>query len=65
MNYDKSSISFSGNVPSIDRDVVCEILCVAEGDRSGRYLGLPSLVGRNKREVMGYVRERILACING
>lgn len=33
-----------------------EVLCRA-------YLGLPSLVGRNKREVLGYIKNRILSRI--
>lgn len=48
INLDKSSINFSTNVRDEDRISVGEILRVANTGLSGNYLGLPSLVGRNK-----------------
>ncbi|XP_019190337.1 PREDICTED: uncharacterized protein LOC109184754 [Ipomoea nil] len=60
INYDKSAICFSANVSQPIRDGVVQILGVAEGNTTGKYLGLPSLVGRKKREILGYLKERIL-----
>ncbi|XP_019167808.1 PREDICTED: uncharacterized protein LOC109163513 [Ipomoea nil] len=42
------------------RDDVVRILGVAEGNKAGKYLGLPSLVGKRKKEILGYLKEQIL-----
>ncbi|XP_019194791.1 PREDICTED: uncharacterized protein LOC109188616 [Ipomoea nil] len=63
INYEKSAACFSANVPQNVRNEVVDILGVEEGDTSERYLGLPSLVGKRKRAILGFLKERILARI--
>lgn len=48
VNFDKSNICFSRNTTSWSRNQACTIMQIKEGDTTGRYLGLPSLVGRRK-----------------
>ncbi|XP_019161023.1 PREDICTED: uncharacterized protein LOC109157626 [Ipomoea nil] len=60
VNYDKSVVCFSANVDVHSRTQVSNILGVEQGDTAGRYLGLPSLVGRNKKEILGFLKEKIL-----
>lgn len=64
MNPDKSSIQFSPNVDIITRNRVEGILGVKTG-RVGNYLGLPSMEGRNKREILGFIKSRMINKIQG
>ncbi|KAK8700211.1 hypothetical protein V6N13_018612 [Hibiscus sabdariffa] len=57
INYDKSSIFFSGNVLEYNKADVYHILEVFEVDSPERYLGLPTIVGRNKRGAFCYLKE--------
>ncbi|XP_012087680.1 uncharacterized protein LOC105646435 [Jatropha curcas] len=59
ISLQKSSITFSANTPASRRDLICNTLGVEEKDSLGCYLGLPSHVGRKKREVFGYLKDRI------
>lgn len=36
----------------------------AEGSSCGKYLGLPSLVGRRKNEILGFIKDKVVAQIN-
>lgn len=40
-----------------------EILGMKQGTLNGNYLGLPLLIGRSKREIMGFIREKVLGKI--
>ncbi|XP_031099793.1 uncharacterized protein LOC116003991 [Ipomoea triloba] len=63
INYNKSSLMFSKNVDSLTREVVCEVMGISEGSHSGRYLGLPSLVGRSKNQILGFIRQKVISRI--
>lgn len=39
--------------------MVSDILNVVHGEGSDRYLGLPSLVRRNKRAILGFIKEKV------
>ncbi|XP_019175768.1 PREDICTED: uncharacterized protein LOC109171094 [Ipomoea nil] len=43
------------------RGEVVNILGVSQGDTSGRYLGLPSLVSGNKKAILGFLKDKILS----
>nr|GMD47359.1 peroxidase 64 [Ipomoea batatas] len=58
INLGKSSLSSSRNVDNLSREVVAETLGISEGTSQGRYLGLPSLVGRKKTEILGFIKEK-------
>ncbi|XP_019184795.1 PREDICTED: uncharacterized protein LOC109179754 [Ipomoea nil] len=60
INYEKSMVCFSANVTLTARNAVTHILGVTEGDTAGKYLGLPSLVGRRKTQILGFLKDRIL-----
>ena len=59
INFQKFEIFFSTNTLEADREVVKEVLQVSKGLGNGRYLGLPSMVGRNKKAISGYLRDRV------
>ncbi|XP_019168373.1 PREDICTED: uncharacterized protein LOC109164072 [Ipomoea nil] len=42
-----------------DRDVVAQILGVTQAPNFGKYLGLPSFVGRNKKAAFAYIEDKI------
>ncbi|KAL6509414.1 hypothetical protein OROGR_022724 [Orobanche gracilis] len=63
VNYEKSAICFRRNTVEADRRAAESILGVREGTTAEKYLGLPSLVGRRKKEILGYLKDRILGQI--
>lgn len=64
INYSKSAISFSKNVGEDNRKIIKETLEVQSGDLSGNYLGLPSLIGRRKREILGFIKDKVVGRIH-
>ncbi|XP_019190483.1 PREDICTED: uncharacterized protein LOC109184855 [Ipomoea nil] len=61
INFDKLILCFSANVHAQTRNDVVDALGVREGNTSGKYLGLPSLVGRNKKVILAYLKDKIVA----
>lgn len=59
INYQKSSVFFRGNVRRDKQEAIKFILEVQNDLKDSRYLGLPSLVGRSKKSVFNYVKERV------
>ncbi|XP_062088870.1 uncharacterized protein LOC133795435 [Humulus lupulus] len=59
INCEKSSIFFSRNTEARVRDEVCGELDIHEADDNTTYLGLPSLLGRKKSSLLGYLNDRI------
>ncbi|GMI95675.1 hypothetical protein HRI_003236800 [Hibiscus trionum] len=65
VNYDKSHAFFSSNVTQQDRVEVCNVLQVTEECSPERYLGLPAVVGRNKRRAFKYLLDQVDSKTNG
>lgn len=65
VNFNKSSISFSTNVIASVTQQVCDILAVTMTSNHGAYLGLPSYIGRNKKEVFRYIRDKLWQRLQG
>ncbi|CAL8166552.1 unnamed protein product [Prunus armeniaca] len=61
----KSIIFFSPNTPSNLGKRLCHILGISHVDDPERYLGLPTIWGRSKREALLYIKERIMSKIQG
>ncbi|XP_019195085.1 PREDICTED: uncharacterized protein LOC109188890 [Ipomoea nil] len=59
INFYKSSVCFSKNTGKGDMDDVVVVLGVVQANDFGKYLGLPSFVGRNKKHVFSYIEEKI------
>ena len=57
INFQKSGIFFSRNVSPNSRDLVTSILGVQSNLNIGGYMGLPSLIGKSKREVFGFLKD--------
>lgn len=58
INLNKSAVSFSANVEETRRNEICNVLGVSGTSQHGKYLGLLSLVGRSKKEIFAYLKER-------
>ncbi|CAH9117813.1 unnamed protein product [Cuscuta epithymum] len=59
VNYGKSSLSFSQNVGEQFKGAYCSIFGIPMVGGQSRYLGLPTLVGKNKYAILGYLKDKI------
>lgn len=59
INLGKSFVCFSRNVSHLQRFSVCAILGVDEKEELGTYLGLPTRIGTNKKEVFSFIKNRV------
>lgn len=64
INYSKSEVYFSRNVgDTIQHSLVAALgVCVALG--TGKYLGLPSMVGRGKKAIFSFIKDCLWKKIN-
>lgn len=63
INFDKSGIFFSFNVSQDNRRLLSDILGASNPLNTRKYLGLPSLLGRNKKAIFRYIRDRQVAIV--
>ncbi|KAM6545103.1 hypothetical protein CsatB_025839 [Cannabis sativa] len=59
VNLHKSSAFFSSNTRTTSRNRICTLMQIQEAGNDSMYLGLPSIVGRNKNAVLGFLKERM------
>ena len=59
INADKSSVFFSANTMEEKKNKILEILGPMQDSRHGKYLGLPSIIGKSKNEVFVEIKERV------
>lgn len=50
-------------VNGVCRRAVSEVFAYEGGKYEWNYLGLPSLIGRNKREILGFIKEKVVGII--
>lgn len=65
INREKSSILFSTNTPRQKKNDVMQVLGLQVESSDGKYLGLPMYVGRSKAKCFAYLKDKILARIQG
>lgn len=65
INIEKSTIMFSPNTSSSTKATIQQRLQISMVSQFDRYLGLPARIGRLKREVLNYLKDRLCARING
>ena len=58
VNFDKSSILFSQNIEEGVTSHICSSLGVSVCVNNSKYLGLLLIIGRNKKEVFNFVKEK-------
>ena len=59
INRGKTQLFFSRNTETVMQEEIKNLLGVATTTNYEKYLGLPSFVGRGKKQSFGYIRERI------
>ncbi|XP_019191686.1 PREDICTED: uncharacterized protein LOC109186207 [Ipomoea nil] len=59
VNFSKSCIIFSRNVGVQNGNAVAATFGMHRSDSSGKYLGLPLGIGRNKKEVFRYIETKL------
>lgn len=59
VNYQKSGVFFSANVRRDKQEELKTVLGVYNDLGESKYLGLPSLVGRSKKTVFNFLKERV------
>ncbi|KAM5554325.1 hypothetical protein ABKV19_022611, partial [Rosa sericea] len=59
VNFAKSSVVFSKNVPVDLQDEISNLLGVEVVESHAKYLGLPTYVGRKKTSTFQYIKERL------
>lgn len=57
VNFQKSGVFFSANVRHKQQELA-DVLGVYNDLRDGKYLGLPSLIGRSKNNVFNFLKDR-------
>ena len=65
VNYNKTQISFNKNILPSLRSEITTRLSVTEVNWHGKYLGLPTIVGRSKKAIFANVKERIWKKLQG
>ncbi|XP_068329845.1 uncharacterized protein [Pyrus communis] len=65
VNYQKSCIFFGANVPRSLSVELGHLVGMPLAENPGRYLGLPSIWGRSKKQGLAFVKERILEKVQG
>ena len=59
VNFEKSVVFYNRNIPTETRIEVCRKLEIMKEATSGKYLGLPMVIGKIKNQVFGYVKSSI------
>jgi hypothetical protein len=65
INRDKSSILFSANTPRRKKEAIMGVLGLRVEAHGGKYLGLPTYIGRERSRAFAYIKEKILNRIRG
>ena len=59
INFDKFELSFSRNVPKDRRTLIQWWLNIKAIESHVKYLGLPTFVGRSKKQIFEFVKEKV------
>ncbi|KAM6553480.1 hypothetical protein CsatB_014242 [Cannabis sativa] len=64
VNVAKSSIFFSPNNATPQRNEICNVLGMTEATDGSLYLGLPNIIGRKKTVILGFLKNKIINRLN-
>ncbi|XP_074343076.1 uncharacterized protein LOC141680878 [Apium graveolens] len=65
INLQKSGIYFNSNVRVDKQEEVKNVLGVYNDLSTGKYLGLPSLIGRSKKTAFNFLKDRLWSKLQG
>ncbi|KEH23110.1 non-LTR retroelement reverse transcriptase, putative [Medicago truncatula] len=64
INLSKSEVFFSRNMSGAAQEGLSRIIGVRHVIGTGKYLGLPSTIGRDKRSIFSFINDRIWRRLN-
>ncbi|XP_058784642.1 uncharacterized protein LOC131659471 [Vicia villosa] len=64
INMSKSEVFFSRNLSTPAQEDLAKVVGVRHVLGTGNYLGLPSLIGRSKKETFSFIKDRIWKRVN-
>lgn len=64
MNFDKFRVYFSANVSTHDKMLVSQVLNVRSSSDPEKFLGLPNMVGRRKKQAFQIIKDKMRKKIN-
>ena len=59
LNFQKSKVKYISNVVDCTKEEIHNLLGIEDHNNQDQYLGLPSMVGRNKRLLFNDIMERV------
>lgn len=59
INLDKSTMTFSRGTLAAERVEIQQLMGIQVVDQFEKYLGMPAVVGRSKKKVFGFLKDRI------
>lgn len=65
INFQKSALSFGPGVKNLDKDLIQSILGVPIVPFHEKYLGLPTMTGRSKKQMFKRIQERLDIHLSG
>ena len=65
LNTEKTTLFFSKNVSNCSKLFIKNLLGVPEIREFESYLGLPAMVGKNKRASLNYIKDRVWSKLQG
>ncbi|KAK6154068.1 hypothetical protein DH2020_013707 [Rehmannia glutinosa] len=65
LNHDKSGVLFSPNTDPALASQIANILGIPIVESHGKYLGLPSIIGKNKRDIFACIQDRVWKRVSG
>lgn len=65
INFGKSEVSMSGNVSNERKVKLAGLLGLKLIDNHGKYLGMPTGVGRSKTRAFNFLKERVWKRLRG
>lgn len=64
LDMEKSVVFFSINTSSEARTEICTVLEGIKEQRNNKYIGLPMVFGRSKKQVFNFIKQRVEAKVN-
>lgn len=65
VNREKSSIFFSANASQAFKNLILQELQLGTEASGGKYLGLPTYVGKSKKVCFAYIKDNIISHLQG
>lgn len=59
INYEKSEMIFSKYTPNLIRKSITKELGIKQVNNQGKYLGLPTSIGKNKINLFSYIENKL------